>query len=65
MACSPAGQKTGSYDTDQAARACTVMTGVIGKDMQVPEMGVVFIINDTEVAECSVDERGVSIVEIF
>ena len=65
MACSPAGQKTGQYDLLQRKTACTALTGVVGTDMQVPEMGVVFIINDTEVAECSVDKRGVTVVEVF
>ena len=67
MACSPAGQKTGisSYDQEQAARSCSQMTGVIGEDMQVPELGVVFIMGRDKVAECSVDDRGVMIVEVF
>ena len=65
MACSQTGPKTGQYDLLQRKTACTAMTGVVGSDMQVPEMGVVFIINDTQVAECSVDERGVTVVEVF
>ena len=65
MACSPAGQKTGQYDQEQAARSCSAISGVIGEDFQVPSMGVVFIFGLRDIAECSVDERGVTLIEIL
>lgn len=65
MACSQVGPLTGQYDQNQAARSCSSMTGVIGEDLQVPEMGVVYIFGLTEIAECNVDSRGVTIVSVF